>query len=95
MHSAEIEYLMGNLDRNPVYAWTPEDREVSRLLSGWAVNFIKTGDPNGPGLPAWRAAGKGAAYSRMTITPQPVAAPFDDRRYHVLDAVAPPPPPGR
>src|SRR5215510_3628555 len=25
VHSAEIEYAMGNLDLNKVYAWTPDD----------------------------------------------------------------------
>ncbi|MDB4906116.1 MAG: Carboxylesterase type [Gemmatimonadetes bacterium] len=52
-HSAEIEYAMGNLDRNPVWLWTVDDRKVSATLMGWFENFVKTGDPNGAGLPAW------------------------------------------
>ncbi|WP_338770934.1 carboxylesterase family protein [Massilia sp. METH4] len=52
-HSAEIEYAMGNLDGNKVYAWTEEDRAVSRTMQGYFANFIQHGDPNGPGLPAW------------------------------------------
>jgi len=41
-------------------AWTDEDRALSRELQGYWVNFAKTGNPNGPGLPAWPqfAAGK-------------------------------------
>ena len=44
---------MGNLDTNKVYAWTPDDYKVSKLMQEYFVNFIKTGDPNGPNLPEW------------------------------------------
>jgi para-nitrobenzyl esterase len=54
-HSAEIEYALGNLDRNPVYAWTAADFAVSRIMEGYFVRFITTGDPNGTGLPTWPA----------------------------------------
>jgi para-nitrobenzyl esterase len=41
-----------------VYAWTPDDRKVSDTFQGYIANFVKTGDPNGSGLPAWPAANK-------------------------------------
>ena len=53
-HSAEIEYALGNLATNEVYAWTPDDYKVSETFQGYIENFVKTGDPNGAGLPAWR-----------------------------------------
>jgi len=53
VHSAEIEYALGNLDLNKVYAWSPDDRKVSQIMQGYFANFIKTGNPNGPGLPEW------------------------------------------
>jgi len=56
-HSVEIEYALGNLDGNPVYAWTDADRALSRQLQGYFANFIKTGNPNGAGLPQWPALG--------------------------------------
>lgn len=55
VHSGEIEYALGNLDGNTVYAWTAADRETSRVMQGYFANFIKTGDPNGNGLPGWPA----------------------------------------
>ena len=55
VHSAEIEYALGNLDRNPVYAWTAADFGVSRIMEGYFARFIQTGDPNGTGLPTWPA----------------------------------------
>ncbi|MCX7514912.1 carboxylesterase/lipase family protein [Frateuria hangzhouensis] len=57
VHSGEIEYALGNLDSNPVYAWTPADHKVSRVMEGYVERFVKTGNPNGPGLPAWAAVG--------------------------------------
>jgi para-nitrobenzyl esterase len=64
VHSAEIEYAMGNLDSNKVYAWTPDDYKVSKIMEEYFANFIKTGDPNGPGLPNWPTYVTG---QRMTI----------------------------
>ncbi|QJX48088.1 carboxylesterase family protein [Hymenobacter taeanensis] len=63
VHSAEIEYALGNLATNKVYAWTPDDYKVSDTMQRYFANFIKTGNPNGSGLPKWPAA---------TGTPVPV-----------------------
>lgn len=53
VHSGEIEYALGNLVSNPVYAWNPEDYLVSRTMENYFANFIRTGNPNGTGLPHW------------------------------------------
>ena len=63
-HSAEIEYAMGNLDLNHVYAWTPDDYRISKIIQEYFANFIKTGNPNGTGLPAWPKFAEG---QRMII----------------------------
>ena len=34
---------------------SPADRAVSDEMSSYWVNFAKTGDPNGKGLPQWPA----------------------------------------
>ncbi|HET7299413.1 MAG TPA: carboxylesterase/lipase family protein [Oleiagrimonas sp.] len=56
VHSGEIEYALGNLAGNHVYAWTPADRKVSAIMQGYFAHFIKTGNPNGASLPTWPAA---------------------------------------
>ncbi len=53
VHSGEIEYALGNLAGNSVYTWTPDDEQVSQTMQGFFANFIKTGNPNGAGLPTW------------------------------------------
>jgi para-nitrobenzyl esterase len=58
VHSAEIEYALGNLPTNRVYDWQPEDYKVSAILQQYFANFIKKGDPNGLGVPLWPALQK-------------------------------------
>jgi para-nitrobenzyl esterase len=53
-HAAEIGYVFGNLRRGGGKP-DPQDVALSDLMSSYWVNFAKTGDPNGPGLPAWPA----------------------------------------
>ncbi len=68
VHSGEIEYALGNLPGNTVYAWTATDRRVSQTMQGYWAQFIKTGDPNGPDLPRWPvAADQDGGLLRQTI----------------------------
>ena len=52
-HACEIEYAMGNLPLVEVFDWTPDDYKVSKTFMSFFANFIKTGNPNGNGLPEW------------------------------------------
>jgi para-nitrobenzyl esterase len=85
VHSAEIEYALGNLGSNKVYAWTPDDYHVSEIMETYFADFVKTGDPNGPGLPAWPAVGR----SSETVMHLDVGAHADlerhRERYEFLD----------
>jgi para-nitrobenzyl esterase len=52
-HGGEIGYVFGTLSAGRGGAPTPEDLAVARMAQSYWVNFARTGDPNGPGLPAW------------------------------------------
>ncbi len=88
VHSAEIEYAMGNLATNTVYAWTPDDYKVSEVMQAFFVNFVKTGNPNGPGLPQWLAANSGgdAPVMRIDVESRPERE-TRRARYLFLDSI--------
>jgi para-nitrobenzyl esterase len=52
-HSAEIEYVFGQLDTKDGMKWRPEDRKLSEQMQKYWANFARSGDPNGPGLAKW------------------------------------------
>ncbi len=53
-HYAELWYVFDHLDQEP-WRWTAADRKLAEEISSYWVNFAKSGDPNGAGLPAWPA----------------------------------------
>jgi para-nitrobenzyl esterase len=51
-HGSEIYYAFDSLDAVD-RPWTAEDRRIAETMSSYWANIVATGDPNGPGLPAW------------------------------------------
>jgi para-nitrobenzyl esterase len=51
-HSAEFSYALHTL-RNWNRPFEQADYDLEKSMSGYWVNFVKTGNPNGEGLPEW------------------------------------------
>jgi para-nitrobenzyl esterase len=56
-HGTDVSYVFNNLGTGgfgpPPPPPTAGDKEVARIMNAYWVNFAKTGNPNGNGLPKW------------------------------------------
>lgn len=85
-HASEIEFAMGNLQYDKVYAWTADDYKVSATMQNYFANFIKTGNPNGGGLPVWTPNTNGSPVNFININIDTKLQPeTDGGRYLFLD----------
>lgn len=62
-HATDIPFFFDTAAIKYGAATSDTDRTAARTISRYLVNFVKTGDPNGPGLPAW---------GRVTATARPM-----------------------
>lgn len=53
-HSGEMIYAYGNVKKSKYpYRYDDSDKKLSDTMYSYWVNFVKTGNPNGDGLPKW------------------------------------------
>ncbi len=85
-HAVDLEYAFNTLDSKQA-DWQPEDRETARTMATYFANFVKTGDPNGAGVPEWPEFGK--TRKVMYLDAKSGAGPEQHRaRYEFLDSIA-------
>jgi len=83
-HASEIEFALGNLSTNKVYPWSPDDYAVSNTMESYFANFIKTGNPNGTGLPEWPNIKTTNQRMLIDLQTAPIPAKNADR-YNTMD----------
>ena len=88
-HACEIEYVFQTLKlAHQDVPWAEDDFKVSEAMASYWTNFVKTGSPNGPGLPDWPPYAGKNSYAIMHLSGKNLgAAPDTVRpRYEFLDA---------
>ncbi|BCS32498.1 carboxylic ester hydrolase [Luteitalea sp. TBR-22] len=88
-HTSEVPYVFGTVGRGK-RAWEPVDRIVSDRMASYFVNFARTGDPNGAGLPRWPAWAPGAHVTmRLGEAPGPMPVATPERRAFLEQGLRP------
>jgi len=81
-HGMEMPYMFDHLEQQSL-PWATEDRALASAMSTYWSNFVKSGDPNGPGLPKWPEFETSSRQLMMlgdTIRPWPMAGEGDLQR---------------
>jgi para-nitrobenzyl esterase len=88
-HAGEIEFVFQALESKDL-PWRESDHAVAELMATYWTNFAKTGNPNGPGVPAWPAHDPAHDFAVMRFGDGAAAAAPDAHRarYEFLDRVA-------
>jgi len=76
-HTGEVGYVFNNLKflNRP---FEPLDQQLADVISSYWVNFAESGNPNGPGLPAWPAYNSNGNQT-MILGDKPAAVPLPDK----------------
>jgi len=54
-HATEIPFVFDTVKAKYGAALTPADESAAKAVNAYWLNFVRTGNPNGPGLPNWPA----------------------------------------
>jgi para-nitrobenzyl esterase len=96
-HASEVPYVFNNLGQLPLFpdrsvpdlaASSAPDRKVADQMSSYWVNFARTGNPNGAGLPTWRPHEVGKIDNAQILDAEPASERLPDpARFAWLDKV--------
>ena len=83
-HAAEIPFVFGSYE--PILGQSDEDKTLAELMQNYWVNFAKTGNPNGDGLPGWPQH-KGEHWMHLTANTGETSSAATHIRKDKIDAL--------
>jgi para-nitrobenzyl esterase len=87
-HGSEIVYVFNAFPLQD-WTWRPVDLKLGDAVSSIWVNFVKTGSPNGPGLPEWPAyEAKSDMVMNFGDSPKAQIAPMRDALQFIAEWTA-------
>ena len=86
VHASDIEYAFNTLDSKKA-DWQPEDRQAALTTATAFANFVKTGNPNGTGVPEWPVYDAKRLVMHLDAVSK-VAPEANRARYEFLDSVS-------
>lgn len=86
-HATDIPFFFNTEAIKYGAATTARDKAAGKATSAYLVNFVKTGNPNGPGLPTWKPYEK-ATNPMLDISDKGTAVTGPDPWTKELDAAA-------
>ena len=81
-HTGELPYAYGNIGKAP-YLYDSSDKKLCETMTSYWINFAKTGNPNGKGLPEWEPYSSGKVLelgSKIKMISDP-----NDKLYRIFD----------
>src|SRR5579871_6495275 len=84
-HGSEIVYVFNAFPLQD-WAWRPMDIKLGDVVSTMWTNFVKTGSPNGAGVPEWPSYdAKSDVLMEFGDTPKAHTAPYKDKLDFITD----------
>jgi carboxylesterase type B len=80
-HSSEVPYFLNTLDSAPARPFVDADHKIADMMSSYITNFVKTGNPNGKGLPQWDVVGEKREVMEVGDKTMPIPLVSDAAKY--------------
>lgn len=77
-HTSDVPYALHTLNRwdRP---WQQRDYDMEKVMSAYWANFVKTGSPNGQGLPDWKGYSPGGVIMELSESSKGISGAYKNQ----------------